>query len=343
MFFRAPKLISTNQTILNYRKQMGLDVVKPSLSDSTKLLFVGDSDSDKNALLSCFLDKDCSEEVPQFYETILNQMNVGIWQIPSKHKLLFAQFSTNVNGIVILVDLTDPNGLDNIKNHWLQLAVVTALPIVLIGPTSTSKTRAITTDEAQRFAKENKTAYFEVDHKDKKNAKIIFNQSICYIKNTRKIESITISQSETPENQWVKLGLYSMPIVIVGTALAVMLATVSPWAFFLLTIPLGLIAYGKYQAKEKNKLSMANQEKAIQEKSDAQRAENLYGNILELLNDSLKESPKSLCESLKQEDSFFVVNGKSDSSDDLSDNDSMSDNEDDREPSFHRIPTPSKG
>ena len=173
-----------------------------------QILIIGDSSVGKTSILTRYTNGTFKEEYLatvglDYYskEEIFNNktINVKLWDTAGqeRYKSLTQSYFKNAEGVIVAYDITNTESFDNLK-FWINSIKTNMenknvfIPVIIIGnKTDMEESREIMTEDAEKFAEENKYKYFETSAKTGEGV----DKAIRYL-----IEQI-LNQSENNDDQ----------------------------------------------------------------------------------------------------------------------------------------------
>lgn len=192
-----------------------------TVSYPLKITFIGDSSVGKSSIITKF----CEEKYePDKIEPTINvgikektikidaftEVNLSIWDTAGAEK--YISFTSNYlresNGIIIVFDLTNEKSFENL-NMWMQLINNTIeegkVEKILVGNKCDMPEGKVSTDMAQKYAREHGMKYLTVSAKDGMNIDYLFeilaNDCAKRIKNSEKKKENDEDNNQNKENE----------------------------------------------------------------------------------------------------------------------------------------------
>ena len=147
-----------------------------------QILIIGDSSVGKTSILTRYTNGTFKEEYLatvglDYYskDEIFNNktINVKLWDTAGqeRYKSLTQSYFKNAEGVIVAYDITNTESFDNLK-FWINSIKTDMenknvfIPVIIIGnKTDMEESREIMTEDAEKFAEENKYKYFETSAK----------------------------------------------------------------------------------------------------------------------------------------------------------------------------------
>ena len=147
-----------------------------------QILIIGDSSVGKTSILTRYTNGTFKEEYLatvglDYYskEEIFNTktINVKLWDTAGqeRYKSLTQSYFKNAEGVIVTYDITNTESFDNLK-FWINSIKTNMenknmfIPVIIIGnKTDMEESREIMTEDAEKFAEENKYKYYETSAK----------------------------------------------------------------------------------------------------------------------------------------------------------------------------------
>ena len=147
-----------------------------------QILIIGDSSVGKTSILTRYTNGTFKEEYLatvglDYYskDEIFNNktINVKLWDTAGqeRYKSLTQSYFKNAEGVIVVYDITNTESFDNLK-FWINSIKANMenknifIPVIIIGnKTDMEESREIMTEDAEKFAEENKYKYFETSAK----------------------------------------------------------------------------------------------------------------------------------------------------------------------------------
>ena len=147
-----------------------------------QILIIGDSSVGKTSLLTRYTNGTFKEEYLatvglDYYskDEIFNNktINVKLWDTAGqeRYKSLTQSYFKNAEGVIVAYDITNTESFDNLK-FWINSIKTNMenknvfIPVIIIGnKTDMEESREIMTEDAEKFAEENKYKYYETSAK----------------------------------------------------------------------------------------------------------------------------------------------------------------------------------
>ena len=147
-----------------------------------QILIIGDSSVGKTSILTRYTNGTFKEEYLatvglDYYskDEIFNNktINVKLWDTAGqeRYKSLTQSYFKNAEGVIVAYDITNTESFDNLK-FWINSIKANMenknifIPVIIIGnKTDMEESREILTEDAEKFAEENKYKYFETSAK----------------------------------------------------------------------------------------------------------------------------------------------------------------------------------
>jgi small GTP-binding protein len=147
-----------------------------------QILIIGDSSVGKTSILTRYTNGTFKEEYLatvglDYYskDEIFNNktINVKLWDTAGqeRYKSLTQSYFKNAEGVIVAYDITNTESFDNLK-FWINSIKANMenknifIPVIIIGnKTDMEESREIMTEDAEKFAEENKYKYFETSAK----------------------------------------------------------------------------------------------------------------------------------------------------------------------------------
>jgi len=147
-----------------------------------QILIIGDSSVGKTSILTRYTNGTFKEEYLatvglDYYskDEIFNNktINVKLWDTAGqeRYKSLTQSYFKNAEGVIVAYDITNTESFDNLK-FWRNSIKTNMenknvfIPVIIIGnKTDMEESREIMTEDAEKFAEENKYKYFETSAK----------------------------------------------------------------------------------------------------------------------------------------------------------------------------------
>jgi small GTP-binding protein len=163
--------------------------MKKSSNNEFKVTVLGDTQSGKSSIVNRFYDDQFTEDtkptIGVFLQTkslTINDSNVKLemWDTAGQESLLNMYYK-EAKAIIIVYDITNEDSFKKAQTLFIKVTENqnNKADIFIIGnklDLVTEKTRKVSTEEAQKFADENKITFLEVSAKENTNINDLFNQ-----------------------------------------------------------------------------------------------------------------------------------------------------------------------
>ena len=192
--------------IINKNEDLNSSFVDESedFKNSNKIQFsvilIGDSNVGKTSIVKKFITGSFNEKIQCTIEVEFNTKNLKIDKNlyaeikifdtagQEKYRALTKSYYRNVNGVILVFDLTDENALNKLTKWTTDITENTEnVEIILVGNKIDLKDRKISKTEAENFAKSNNYKYIETSAKDGTNILLLF-EELAIAMNKRKQE-----------------------------------------------------------------------------------------------------------------------------------------------------------
>lgn len=166
-------------------------------SKQFKIILLGDSGVGKTSIINQYIKNEFSDELPatvgvEFqpkYITVNGErIKLGIWDTAGQEKFrtLARQFYRNVDGVVMVYDITRVESLNNIDEYWIQQLqenATNSYQIILVGNKSDLKDKCdpnkiVTTEMGQNMARKYSTLFVEASAKTADHVQNAFEELI---------------------------------------------------------------------------------------------------------------------------------------------------------------------
>ena len=162
---------------------------KKSNKNQFNVILIGDSNVGKTSILKkfitgsfnqkiqCTIDVEFSSKNLKIDKNLYAELKIFDTAGQEKYRALTKSYYRNVNGVILVFDLTDENALIKLKSWMTDISENTAnVEIILVGNKTDLKDRRISKTEAENFAKENNYKYIETSAKDGTNILLLFEE-----------------------------------------------------------------------------------------------------------------------------------------------------------------------
>jgi len=200
----------------------------PDYKEQFKIILLGDSGVGKTAIINRYckelFDEDLDPTVGMNYQqkfiTINNELvKLAIWDTAGqeKYRTLTRQFYRNVDGAILVYDISDKSTLTNLEEIWipeLKENAQTAMQMILVGNKSDLKNdpeyadKIVKTEEGMNIARKNATLFVEASAKFSEGVQNAFEelvQRLIQMPRNEKVVSTTVNIDETG-NEWGMCG-----------------------------------------------------------------------------------------------------------------------------------------
>ena len=200
----------------------------PDYKEQFKIILLGDSGVGKTAIINRYckelFDEDLDPTVGMNYQqkfiTINNELvKLAIWDTAGqeKYRTLTRQFYRNVDGAILVYDISDKSTLTNLEEIWipeLKENAQTAMQMILVGNKSDLKNdpeyadKIVKTEEGMNIARKNATLFVEASAKFSEGVQNAFEelvQRLIQMPRNEKVASTTVNIDETG-NEWGMCG-----------------------------------------------------------------------------------------------------------------------------------------
>ncbi|OHT10838.1 small GTP-binding protein [Tritrichomonas foetus] len=196
------------------------------ISRQFKIILLGDSGVGKTSLINQYIkgefDSDQSATVgvefqAKFITSDGENIKLGIWDTAGQEKFrtLTRQFYRNVDGVILVYDITDAKTLQSIDEYWMQQLqenATTSYQTIIVGNKSDMKETAdsdslVTTQMGQEMARKYSTLFVEASAKTSDHVQNAFDELLQRIKSETRTESEPqsypqINQPDGPSNDY---------------------------------------------------------------------------------------------------------------------------------------------
>lgn len=179
-------------------------------SQQFKIILLGDSGVGKTSIISQYIKGEFSNEIPatvgveyqpKFVTVDGERIKLGIWDTAGQEKFrtLTRQFYRNVDGVVMVYDITRKETLTHIDEYWvsqLQENTTNSYQMIIVGNKSDLKENSdpnslVTTEMGQNIARKYSTLFVEASAKTADHVQNAFDELIQRIRSTGKASDIT--------------------------------------------------------------------------------------------------------------------------------------------------------
>ena len=178
-----------------------------------KIILLGDSNVGKTSIINRYCKDLFQEESqptigvgfqPKFIDIDGQRVKLAIWDTAGqeKYRTLTKSFYRNVDGVILVYDITDPKTFENIENYWLQQLEInsnSAYQLVIVGNKvdlrdAADPTSLVPTEKAKDLARSRATLFIETSAKNNEQIQLLF------IELVKRIRETTVKGNERPQS-----------------------------------------------------------------------------------------------------------------------------------------------
>ncbi|KAH0790972.1 ras-related protein Rab-10 [Histomonas meleagridis] len=172
--------------------------------ESYKIILLGDSNVGKTSIINRYckdlFEEECQPTVgigfqPKIIEVDGVRIKLAIWDTAGqeKYRTLTKQFYRNVDGVIVVYDITDIKTLENIKEYWipqLELHSNSAYQTMIVGNKIDLRDKAdpskiIPREKGEELAKSLSTMFIETSAKNSDQIQNAFTELLIRIRGTK--------------------------------------------------------------------------------------------------------------------------------------------------------------
>ena len=188
-----------------------------------KIILLGDSGVGKTAIINRYCKSLFTDNLEptvgmnfqqKFIEINGDTIKLAIWDTAGQEKFrtLTRQFYRNVDGAILVYDITEKNTLENLENIWIPeliSSVSSSVQMILVGNKSDLKddpeysSNIISTEEGMNCARKNATLFVEASAKSSEGVKNAFEELVLRLiqmPRGEKVINSTINIEETNQD-----------------------------------------------------------------------------------------------------------------------------------------------
>jgi len=186
------------------------DDIKNSNNIEFKVILLGDSYVGKTTIIKKFISGVFDEKIQCTIKVEFTTKNLKIDKNlyakltifdtagEEKYRSLAKSYYRDIDGIILVFDLTDENSLNNITK-WISEINENAenVEIILVGNKTDLKDRKVNKIQAENFAKENNFKYIETSAKDGTNVLLLFEELAIAMSKRKQEESSVVEMKNS--------------------------------------------------------------------------------------------------------------------------------------------------